>query len=173
VGADAARYFFLRRSSDQPLDFDIGLATKHEAENPVFYVQYAHARICSVMRKAAGLPTDTEAVGDADADALAARLIPTDADLDLLTDEAEFVLMRKLAEFPEIVRLSAERLAPHKLTTYAEELAATFHQFYTVCHIVDPEQPELMAARLYATDATRLTLRLVLGLLGVSSPQQM
>ena len=173
VGPDAARYFFLRRSSDQPLDFDIGLATKHEAENPVYYVQYAHARICSVLRKAAGLPTDTEAVGEADADAITARLIPADADLGLLTDDAEFVLMRKLAEFPEVVRLSAVRLAPHKLTTYAEELAATFHQFYTVCRIVDPAEPALTAARLYATDSTRTVLRLVLGLLGVSAPQQM
>jgi arginyl-tRNA synthetase len=169
VGADAARYFFLRRSSDQPLDFDIGLATQHTNENPVFYVQYAHARICSVLRKAAGLDADAEIP----ADELAGRLVPADADLSLLADEAELTLMRKLAEFPEVVASAAERLAPHKLTGYAEELAATFHQFYTVCRIYDADAPDLTAARLALTDASRIVLALSLGLLGVSAPERM
>jgi arginyl-tRNA synthetase len=169
VGADAARYFFLRRSSDQPVDFDIGLATQHTAENPVFYVQYAHARICSVLRKAAGLTTDA----DVDADTLVSTLIPSHVDLSLLTDDSELTLMRKLAEFPEMVLIAAERLAPHKLTGYAEELAATFHQFYTVCRIYDSESPALSAARLALTDATRIALALALGLLGVSAPERM
>jgi arginyl-tRNA synthetase len=169
VGPDAARYFFLRRSSDQPLDFDIGLATQHTAENPVFYVQYAHARICSVLRKAAGMETDAES----DAAELAARLVPEGVDLGPLTDEAELTLMRKLAEFPEVVVAAAERLAPHKLTGYAEELAATFHQFYTVCRIYDADDPELTAARLALTDASRIVLALALGLLGVSAPERM
>jgi arginyl-tRNA synthetase len=169
VGADAARYFFLRRSSDQPLDFDIGLATQHTAENPVYYVQYAHARICSVLRKAAGLDADAEVA----ADELVARIVPADADLALLTDDAELTLMRKLAEFPEVVALAAAKLAPHKLTGYAEELAATFHQFYTVCRIYDPEALGLSAARLALTDASRIVLALSLGLLGVSAPERM
>ena len=169
VGGDAARYFFLRRSSDQPLDFDIGLATRNTADNPVFYVQYAHARICSVLRKALGLATDAPG----DADELVSRVVSDDADLTLLSGDAELTLMRKLAEFPEIVAIAAERLAPHRLTAYAEELAATFHQFYTVCRIVDAAAPELTAARLYATDASRLVLRLVLSLVGVSAPERM
>ncbi len=170
VGADAARYFFLRRSADQPLDFDIGLATRNTNENPVFYVQYAHARICSVLRKAAGLETDAAV----EADTLVAGLIVEDGlDLDLLTEDAELTLMRKLGEFPEVVAVSADRLAPHKLTAYAEELAATFHQFYTLCRIYDAEEPALSTARLALTDATRITLALTLGLLGVSAPERM
>ena len=101
VGPDAARYFFLRRSSDQPLDFDIGLATQHTAENPVFYVQYAHARICSVLRKAAGLETDADVARRRRSRSASS---PTTRTSTLLTDEAELTLMRKLAEFPEVVR---------------------------------------------------------------------
>ncbi len=167
VGPDAARYFFLRRSTDQALDFDIALAKEQSSDNPVFYVQYAHARICSILRKAAG---------DPDADDVAtfvAGLIPADADLSILTAEAELALFRKLAEFSEIVELAAAGYAPNKLTRYAEELAASFHQFYTVCKVVDPDAPELTVARLAVVDAIRTVLETVLGLLGVSAPQRM
>ena len=167
VGADAARYFFLRRSTDQPLDFDIGLAKEQSSENPVYYVQYAHARICSILRKAAGTP-DT----DESADATAARVVPADSDLSPLADPAELTLLRKLAEFPEVVELSAERLAPHVLTTYAEALAAVFHQFYTRCQVVS-DDAALMGARLALVDASRITLANVLGLLGVGAPERM
>jgi arginyl-tRNA synthetase len=167
VGADAARYFFLRRSTDQPLDFDIGLAKEQSSENPVYYVQYAHARICSILRKAAGMPDATEP-----ADVTAGRVVPVDADLSLLTDPAELTLLRKLAELPEVVEQAAERLAPHKLTTYAEDLAATFHQFYTVCQVVSDDRA-LMGARLALVDASRITLATVLGLLGVDAPERM
>jgi arginyl-tRNA synthetase len=167
VGADAARYFFLRRSTDQSLDFDIGLAKQQTNENPVFYVQYAHARICSILRKAAGEE------GASDVDALAERLIPHDVDLTLLSEEAELALLRKIAEFPEVAASAAEGRAPHRVTRYAEDLATAFHQFYTVCRVVDPEAPGLTAARLALCDSTRLAIAAALGLLGVSAPVRM
>ena len=170
VGPDAARYFFLRRSTDQPLDFDIGLAKEQSAENPVYYVQYAHARICAILRKGVGADTADESV---DIAAAAGSLIRPDAPLALLDSEPELALMRKLAEFSEVVEIAARDLAPHKLTRYAEELAATFHQFYTVCRVVDPAEPELTAARLYAADAARIVLETVLSLAGVGAPQRM
>ena len=170
VGTDAARYFFLRRSTDQPLDFDIQLAKEQSNENPVYYVQYAHARICAILRKAAGAETSDT---DVDIDATAADLIGGDTPLHLLETESELSLMRKLAEFSEVVEVAATQLAPYKLTRYAEDMAAAFHQFYTQCRVVDPEAPELSAARLYAVDATRIALATVLGLVGVSAPERM
>lgn len=166
VGPDAARYFFLRRSTDQSLDFDIGLAKQQTNENPVFYVQYAHARICSILRKAAG--TDSDEV-----DALAARLVPQDTDLSLLAEDAELALVRKIAEFPDVASAAAEQRAPHRLTRYAEDLATAFHQFYTVCRVIDPGEPALTAARLALCDATRLVIAAALRLLGVSAPARM
>ncbi len=169
VGADAARYWFLRRSTDQQVDFDIELARQQSADNPVFYVQYAHARICSIVRKAAGEQVAAAAV---DADSLAAEIVRPTADLSLLVAAEELALMRRLAEFPDVVEAAARELAPNKLTRYAEDLAASFHQFYTQCRVVS-EDVELTAARLYAVDATRRALRCVLGLLGVSAPERM
>lgn len=166
VGPDAARYFFLRRSTDQSLDFDIGLAKQQTNENPVFYVQYAHARICSILRKAAGEDSD-------DVDALAARLIPDDTDLALLAEDAELALVRKIAEFPDVAAAAAEQRAPHRLTRYAEDLATAFHQFYTVCRVIDPDEPALTAARLALCDAARLVIAAALRLLGVSAPTRM
>jgi arginyl-tRNA synthetase len=169
VGPDAARYFFLRRSTDQPLDFDIELARQQSADNPVYYVQYAHARICSILRKAAG---EEIAVRHATVASLAAEFVRGDADLSLLTDPAELTLMRKLSEFTEVVEGAARDLAPVRLTRYAEDLAATFHQFYTQCHVLT-DDAELTAARLYAVDATRSALETVLALVGVSAPERM
>ena len=176
VGADAARYFFLRRSTDQPLDFDIGLATQRSSDNPVFYVQYAHARICSILRKAAGADTADESV---DIAAVAAGISADEAALALLgaepgtlSGEAELTLLRKLAEFPEVVAMAARQRAPHKLTTYAEDLAAAFHGFYTHCQVV-VDDPHLRGARLALADASRIVLARALGLLGVSAPQRM
>lgn len=166
VGPDAARYFFLRRSTDQSLDFDIGLAKQQTNENPVFYVQYAHARICSILRKAAGEDTD-------DVDALAARLVPDGTDLALLAEDAELALVRKIAEFPDVADAAAEQRAPHRITRYAEDLATAFHQFYTVCRVIDPDEPALTAARLALCDATRLVIAAALRLLGVSAPARM
>jgi arginyl-tRNA synthetase len=170
VGTDATRYFFMRRSTDQPLDFDIQLAKEQSNENPVYYVQYAHARICAILRKAAGADTDDTSVDIAGA---VTQVISDEAPLDLLTTDSELALMRKLAEFPEVVEVAAEQLAPYKLTRYAEDLAASFHQFYTQCRVVDPDEPELTEARLYAVDATRIVLETVLDLVGVSAPERM
>jgi len=168
VGADAARYFFLRRSTDQPLDFDIGLAKQQSSDNPVFYVQYAHARICSILRKAAGVAADA----DIDVDDAVRSLVPAGVDLSPLVTDAELTLIRKIAEFPEVVQTAAEQLAPHKLPHYVEDLAGTFHQFYTVCRVCT-EDAELTAARLALADASRLTLSRALGLLGVGAPERM
>ena len=176
VGPDAARYFFLRRSTDQPVDFDIALAKQRSADNPVYYVQYAHARICSILRKTAGADTTDETV---DIAAAAACIHADDAALALLgTDSAtaegaaELALLRKLAEFPDVVAVAARQRAPHKITTYAEELASTFHQFYTHCHVVVPDL-RLRHARLALADASRIVLARALGLLGVSAPERM
>jgi len=169
VGPDAARYWFLRRSTDQPVDFDIELARTQSADNPVYYVQYAHARICSILRKAAG---DEVAEKHATIASLAAEFVRGDADLSLLTADAELSLMRKLSEFSEVADGAARDLSPHRLTRYAEDLAASFHQFYTLCRVIS-DDAELTAARLFVIDALRSALETVLGLLGVSAPEQM
>ncbi len=170
VGADAARYWFLRRSTDQQVDFDIAVAKEQSADNPVYYVQYAHARICSILRKAAdGLCDDPEGPVDEVGSALGLD----GADLSMLDADAELALMRELDRFGEVVAAAARELAPFKLTRYVEELAASFHQFYTVCRVIDPEVPELTRARLFAVDATRRAIRCALGLLGVGAPERM
>ena len=158
VGADAARYFFLQRSSDSPLDFDIELARKESPENPVYYVQYAHARICSILRFAAESGADMSR--------------PSAAEVELLDSAPEMDLLRKLAELEEVVDFSAERRAPHRLTGYAEDLAALFHSFYRDCRVVT-EDEGLTRARLFAVKATRQVLEIVLGLLGVAAPERM
>ena len=165
VGVDATRYLMLSRSSDQMIDFDIEVAKKQDASNPVYYVQYAHARICSVLRKAAGEE-------GASADELAARVVPGDVDLSPLTHESELALMRKMDDFAELIELAARDRAPFRLTHYAQELAGLFHQFYTNCHIIG-EEPAVQNARLALADATRTLLALTLSLLGVSAPERM
>ena len=165
VGVDATRFLMLSRSSDQPVDFDIEVAKKQDASNPVYYVQYAHARICSILRKAAG---DDQA----SADELAARVIPVELDLSVLTHESELALMRKMDDFTEFVALAARDRAPFRFTHYAQELAGLFHQFYTNCRIIGEEEP-LKNARLALADATRILLALTLSLLGVSAPERM
>lgn len=172
VGVDATRFLMLSRSSDQPIDFDIEVAKKKDNSNPVYYVQYAHARICSLLRKAAqadGLEIDLDAVT---ADDLAAQLIPDDVDLSPLTHDSEIALMRKMADFTELVALCARDRAPFRLTHYTQELAAGFHAFYTNCHVMG-EPDEIRVARLALADACRIVLSTALGLLGVSSPERM
>lgn len=173
VGVDATRYMMLSRSSDQMIDFDIEVAKQQDASNPVYYVQYAHARICSILRKAA-LEADAQAAwaGEMSMDELAAKLVPADADLSALTHESELALMRKMDDFASLIALAARDRAPFRLTHYAQDLAALFHQFYTNCHVlVDDEQ--LQTARLALVDATRIVLALTLKLLGVSAPVKM
>jgi arginyl-tRNA synthetase len=157
VGKDAARYFFLTRSIDAPLDFNIELAKEQAPENPVYYVQYAHARISSILRRASeeGAATDVTTVS----------LAP-------LTHPSEDRLMRKLAAYEEVVPEAAELRAPQRITRYVEELAADFSAFYRDCRVVS-DDAGLTAARLALCLATRRVIADGLGLLGVTAPERM
>ena len=169
VGPDATRYLMLAKSSDQPIDFDIEVAKKKDASNPVYYVQYAHARICSILRKAAmseGISVELST------DELASKLVSENVDLSLLTEESELALMRKMADFKDFIETTARDRAPYRCTHYVEELAALFHAFYTNCHVIQ-EDKDLQEARLALCDATRKLIALVLSLLGVSAPTKM
>jgi arginyl-tRNA synthetase len=157
VGADAARYTFLTRSIDATLEFDIALAKEQAPENPVFYVQYAHARICSILRKAA----------DGGVEATVA-----DAPLGLLTHPSEDALMRKLDSYEEVVLEAAERRAPQRVARYVEELASTFSGFYRDCQVLT-DDANLSHARLALCVATKTVLADGLRLLGVSAPERM
>lgn len=170
VGVDATRYMMLSKSSDQSIDFDIEVAKKKDASNPVYYVQYAHARICSILRKAAqarGIETEGVSVAD-----LVEALSITNADLSVLTHESELELMRKMADFTDLVAGAARDRAPFRLTHYAQDLAALFHSFYTNCRVIG-EGEQLEQARLALADSARIVLALALGLLGVSAPEHM
>jgi arginyl-tRNA synthetase len=156
VGVDVAKYFFLMRRANSPLDFDLTLARKQSDENPVYYVQYAHARIASVVRFA------EERGGAASAGADLARLV----------EPEERALMLHLLHFPGVVAGAAEAREPHRLTTYGQELATAFHQFYHACRIVG-DDPDLSAARLDLARATRTVLKNSLQLLGVTAPSSM
>src|SRR3989304_2773490 len=125
VGKDPARYFFLMRSTDTSLDFDIELAKTETAENPVYYVQYAHARICSILRHAAD--HDLSPAG-------------SKADFSLLDHEAELALLRELAEAPSVIRRAARNRAPYRLTKYLQDVATLFHQFYHQCRVVSEDR---------------------------------
>lgn len=166
VGVDATRYLMLSKSSDQTIDFDIEVAKKQDSSNPVYYVQYAHARICSILRKALGEDTPK----DADMDQVAAQVIPADVDLSVLVDPSELALMRKLDTFQDLIANAARDRAPFRLTHYAQELAGLFHGFYTNCHVLGVDE---QAARLALCDAVRLNLAQTLDLLGVSAPVAM
>ncbi len=176
VGVDATRYLMLSRSSDQPIDFDIEAAKKKDSSNPVYYVQYAHARICSILLRAAeAADPDAAAAVEAGAMAmgdLARRVVPVGCDLSPLTDESELALMRKMSDFPAMVTLAARDRAPFRLTHYAQDLASLFHQFYTNCHVL-VDDAKLQDARLALADASRIVLALSLSLLGVSAPVKM
>ncbi len=176
VGPDATRYLMLSRSSDQPIDFDIEVAKKKDATNPVYYVQYAHARICSILRRAAEEESPELAAeaqsGAVTIDELAKRLVPLGCDLSPLVHESELALMRQLDGFPELIAAAARDRAPFRLTHYAQDLAAAFHQFYTNCHVL-VDDAAVQTARLALCDATRIVLALTLSLLGVSAPTKM
>lgn len=156
VGADAVRYMFLTRSIDAPLDFDIELAKEQAPENPVYYVQYAHARICSILKKAAE----------------EAATVTHEATLSRLEHPSEDALMRKIASYEEVVPEAARARAPQKMTRYLEELAAVFSAFYRDCRVVT-EDLELSQARLLLCRATKSVLADGLGILGVGAPEQM
>ncbi len=160
VGRDVARFFFLMRSTDAHLDFDLDLARKHTDENPVFYVQYAHARICSIIRKAVSegwtLPAVTSTV------ALPQPLVAE-----------ELAVIRSLMAFPEVLENAARNLEPHGLAFYLRDLATEFHRFYTVCRVLEAEDKARSEARLALIDAIRIVFQNGLTLLGISAPESM
>ncbi len=158
VGKDAARYFFLMRAPDSHLDFDMALAVEQSQENPVYYIQYAHARICSILRQAEENGVKLPAAAQ--------------ADLNMLETEAELDLIKKLAQLPEEIIEAAERREPHRIARYCYELASTFHSFYTHCRVLGEEEA-LQDARLVLVQATKQVLQIALGILGVSAPEQM
>jgi arginyl-tRNA synthetase len=158
VGPDAARFTLLAQSHDSVINFDIEEVKRQTLDNPVYYVQYAHARIASILRKA-------EANGVA--------LAPLeDADLELLVAESEVDLLREIAEFPEEVSVAAELRAPHRLTHYARTLAERFHRFYVECRVVT-DDVALTQARLWLCAAAKRTIGNVLAMLGVAAPESM
>ena len=157
VGNDAARFFYVLRRADQHLDFDLELATKHSEENPVFYIQYAHARVHSLRRQAVerGL-----------------SLPPAVVDLTTLTDPRELELADLLWRFPEQVASAARDREPHQIAFYLKDLAASFHTYYNATRIL-VEDEATRWARLTLADAVAQVLRNGLGLLGVGAPEQM
>jgi arginyl-tRNA synthetase len=158
VGADAARFHLLMFSNDSTMNFDIEAVKRRSMDNPVYYVQYGHARIASILRKAAERGIALRPVDE--------------ADLSLLTHEAEHDLLRAIADVPAQMHAAAELRAPHRLTHAAQDLAATFHRFYTDCPVLS-EDAELTQARLWLCTATKQTIGNLLGLLGVSAPESM
>lgn len=170
VGVDATRYLMLSKSADQAIDFDIEVAKKQDSSNPVYYVQYAHARICSILRKAGeARAMNVESAG---IEEIVAELGLDDIDLSPLAHESELALMRKMADFSELVAGAARDRAPFRLTHYAQELAGLFHSFYGNCHVLGEEE-SVERARLALVDSTRIVLALSLDLLGVSAPERM
>ncbi len=155
IGKDVARFFYLMRSHDTTFDFDLDLAQRQSDENPVFYVQYAHARICSVLRKA-------EEAG-----------IESNKNYDLLQHDRELALIRKICDLPEEVTRTAEDYGVHRLTTYAIELARTYHSFYDVCRVIEPGEPAISGARCALCEATKIALKAVFDLLGIEAPEKM
>jgi arginyl-tRNA synthetase len=160
IGVDASRFFMVSRSSDTPLDLDLDLARAQSQDNPVYYVQYAHARIASILRNA-----PAEAVERARAVSLRDRSAPL--------EPAERALVKRLLELPQQLLDVAERRAPHRLTTYCHDVAADFHAFYRDCRVIGAESQELEDFRLSLCEATRDVIARVLDLLGVEAPERM
>ena len=155
VGADVCRFFFLSRSADSQMDFDLELAKKQSADNPVYYVQYAHARIASILRLAREKGVDYR-----------------DGDVSLLTTEPELTLIRKMLLLPELVETIATTLEPHHLTYYAQDLATVFHSFYMQCRVVSKDEA-LTRARLKLVEAAKTVLSRTLHLMGMTAPERM
>ena len=156
VGTDAARYFFLMRSLDSQLDFDLDLAKSHSNENPVYYIQYAHARISSIFRQAADAGIETDGAPE----------------FSRLVDETEIALIKKIEEYAEEIERAARERAPHRIARFAYDTAGLFHSFYNKCRIVGVE-PALSSARLALVAVARNVLRHALGILGISAPEKM
>jgi arginyl-tRNA synthetase len=155
VGKDACRFFFLARSADSQMDFDLELAKKQSQDNPVYYVQYAHARICSLLKMAEEKGIEYQS-----------------GDVSVLITEAELTLIRKMLRLSEIIEIIAETSEPHHLTYYAQELATVFHSFYRQCRVMTEDQA-ITAARLKLVQATQIALAKTLHLMGISAPEKM
>ena len=155
VGSDVMRFFLLMRSTESHLDFDLDLAKKESSENPVYYIQYAYARIGSIFKKAKdeGISQSSNNLG-------------------LLKASEEIDLVKKLLLFPEVVEDSAKSLAPHKVAYYLQDLAAQFHMYYNKCRVVDENQ-DISGARLYLISCVKTVLGNGLNMLGVSAPERM
>jgi arginyl-tRNA synthetase len=156
VGVDACRFFFLARSADSQMDFDLELAKKESSENPVYYVQYAHARIASILRLAGEEGIDF-----------------SDGNTALLTDEAELAMIRMMLQLPEIIEFAARTLEPQGLPHYAQDLATSFHSFYKLCRVISHENPAQTKARLKLAAAAKVVLARTLSLMGMTSPETM
>ncbi|KUP04078.1 arginine--tRNA ligase [Bacillus coahuilensis p1.1.43] len=157
VGLDATRYFFAMRSADSHMDFDLDLAVSQSNENPVYYAQYAHARICSILRQA-----DEQGV-----------TFNESANISLIKEEKEIDLLKKVGEFTGVVADSAKKRSPHRVVTYINELASAFHSFYNAAKVLDDSNRELSEARLLLVRSVQITLQNALKLIGVSSPEKM
>lgn len=153
VGVNAVRYFFVQRAVDTHLDFDLGLAKKQSNENPVYYAQYAHARICSILHQA-------PAMNDA-------------TDFTLLTHEKEIALMKYINEFTNVVKEAARSRSPHKVCNYIQRLAQYFHSFYNACKVIDAQNEALSAQRIALLKATKITLKNAFTLIGVEAIEKM
>ncbi|WP_240371304.1 arginine--tRNA ligase [Anoxybacteroides rupiense] len=157
VGLDATRYFFAMRSSDTHLDFDMDLAVSQSNENPVYYAQYAHARVCSILRQGAEQNLTYEGTQK----------------LEYIQSEKEIELLKKLGEFPSAVSEAALKRTPHRITNYVFDLASALHSFYNAEKVIDPENKEKSQARLALVKAVQITLQNALALIGVSAPEKM
>ena len=157
VGLDATRYFFAMRSADTHLDFDLDLAVSQSNENPVYYAQYAHARICSILRQAEEQGITAEG----------------NADFSLISAEKEMDVLKKLGEFPQAVGEAAIKRLPHRITNYIFDLASAFHSFYNAEKVLDSDNPERSKARVALIKAVQITLKNALSLIGVSAPEKM
>jgi len=155
VGSDACRFFFLSRSANSHMDFDLELAKKESPENPVYYVQYAHARIASILRLAKQRGIDYR-----------------DGDVSLITTEPELILIRKLLLLPELVEMVSRTLEPHHLPYYAQDVATAFHSFYKQCRVISKNEA-LTRARLKLVEAAKLVLARTLRLMGMNAPERM
>ncbi|MDU9694819.1 arginine--tRNA ligase [Priestia aryabhattai] len=157
VGLDATRYFFAMRSADTHLDFDLDLAVSQSNENPVYYAQYAHARICSILRQGEEMGIQST----------------SGADLSLISAEKEMELLKKIGEFPQAVAEAATKRIPHRITNYVFDLASTFHSFYNAEKVLDSDNVETSKARIELVKAVQVTLQNSLKLIGVSAPEKM
>jgi arginyl-tRNA synthetase len=158
VGKDATRFFFLTRSPDTHMDFDLDLAKEQSEKNPVYYVQYAHARICAILRKAEGGSSSLGEVG---------------RDLTPLTNPAELALIKQLIRLPEVIEDTAQDYQVHRLPQYALDLVRQFHKFYEECRVIDEKNQDLTKARLVLCEATKIVLKNVLDLMGIGAPEKM